>query len=137
MSYFKSVKSHLILSFLQLFVALGAIPSGLLLVLDVSGKTIGLNSNILSQSPFKNFLLPGIFLFLLGVLHLITAIYSYKNKSFIGLYGKTTGIILLLWLGIQIYLIGLNHVLQAIMIMVGIFQFFIAHRVSLNKNNLT
>lgn len=127
------MKNYLILSFLQFFVVLGAIPSGLLLILDVSGKTIGLDLNILNQSPFKNFLLPGIFLLLLGVFQLTATIYSYKKEPFIGFYGKFTGITLLLWIGVQVYFIGLNHVLQVVMVIVGFFQFFIAHRLSSHK----
>lgn len=84
------------LSFLQFFVALGGIPSGLLLMLDVSGKTMGLDLGILNQSSFQNFLLPGIFLFCLGVLQLVAAVTSYQNKTFIGFFGKLAGMILLL-----------------------------------------
>lgn len=51
--------------FLILFLGLGAIGGGALLIISPSGKLLGgLPSSILVNSPFNDFLIPGIILFL-------------------------------------------------------------------------
>ncbi len=56
--------SSYILIFLLLFQLLGAIPSGFSLVVDPSGKTLGLPLDLLEQSPFTDYRIPGLFLFI-------------------------------------------------------------------------
>jgi len=56
------------LLFLLLFLGLGAIFGGGILIISPSGKMFGMPLSMLDNSPFNNFLIPGIILFsLLGL----------------------------------------------------------------------
>ena len=51
-----------LLGLLQLVVALGAIPAGLALIIYPDGSAVGMSTTLLSQAPFQDFLIPGLFL---------------------------------------------------------------------------
>jgi len=58
-----------VLLFLLLFLSLGALFGGGVLIIDPSGDLFQMPVIILQNSPFNNFLIPGLFLFIvLGVL---------------------------------------------------------------------
>lgn len=123
------IRKKYTLGILQLFVALGAIPSGIMMIVDTTGKTTGLHVEILEPTPFQNYLIPGLFLlFLIGFLQLIGAIYSMKNSSFMVGYEIFIAAILVLWIVAQIYFIGYIHILQLVMMGIGIIQLLIAVR---------
>jgi hypothetical protein len=58
-----------VLGFTQLFVAIGAIPAGLTMILEPNGFTIGMSTDIFKDTPFNDFLIPGIFLLVVNGLH--------------------------------------------------------------------
>jgi hypothetical protein len=61
----KPTTARNIFIFLLLFLGVGALGGGALLVISPSGKLLGgLPISILDHSPFKDFLIPGIILFL-------------------------------------------------------------------------
>lgn len=72
-----------ILIFLLLFLGLSALGGGSLLIISPSGKLIGgLPLSILDHSPFSNFLIPGIILFLiLGLSPLLLAVALIKKPA--------------------------------------------------------
>lgn len=71
------------LIFLLLFLGLGAIGGGALLVISPSGKLLGgLPLSILDHSPFNDFLIPGIILFLvLGLSPCLLAVALIKKPT--------------------------------------------------------
>jgi hypothetical protein len=71
------------LIFLLLFLGLGAIGGGALLVISPSGKLLGgLPLSILEHSPFNDFLIPGIILFLvLGLSPCLLAVALIKKPT--------------------------------------------------------
>ena len=72
----KSIIGKNILISLLAFLGLGAMGGGLCLIISPSGKLVGgLPLSILSHSPFSNFLIPGIILFL--VLGLFPCLISF------------------------------------------------------------
>ncbi len=114
---------HNVLGIIQLFVALGALPAGYLMILTPDGSRMGMNPLQLSGSPFHDFLLPGLFLFIVdGIFNLISAFLSFRNSRFTGLTGLGSGIILLLWILIQVSIIGLNSILQPAFFILGILE---------------
>lgn len=106
----------ILLIFLQ---AISAIPSGLSLIIDSSGKGIGLPPDVLENTPFNNFLIPGLFLFVfLGLLPLIT-LYGLLTRKKLNWAQKINwdkkfhwsctfsfyiGLLLILWINMQLYL---------------------------------
>lgn len=51
-------KTHLILGIILAFVALGALPAGFLLITHPDGTKLGMSTDFLKNSPFKDFLVP-------------------------------------------------------------------------------
>lgn len=109
-----------LLGIIQFFVALGAIPVGVLFILKPDGSAVGMSVSILADSPFKDFLIPGIFLFLFnGLLHLINAVWCFFRHKTALYIGSVLGAGLIVWIIVQIYAIGLNNFLQPIFFIVG------------------
>ena len=71
----KSTSIRNLLISLLAFLGLGAIGGGTALIISPSGRLMGLPLSILDPSPFSDFLIPGIILFLvLGVMPLLLII---------------------------------------------------------------
>ena len=76
----KSNASGNLLITLLAFLGLGAIGGGALLIISPSGKLMGMPLSMLNPSPFMNFLIPGIILFLvLGIIPVLLAIALLKK----------------------------------------------------------
>jgi hypothetical protein len=98
---------------IQIFVSLGALPVGVLMVLFPSGKQIQMPLEILDGSPFNNFLVPGIILFLInGVGQLTAGLMSFRRHPLAGYTGAVFGMGLMIWIFVQVSMIGGGHILQ-------------------------
>ncbi len=108
-------RGKLILGIIQLFVAAGALPAGYLMLAQPDGSGLGMTTAILSGSPFKDFLIPGLFLFTVnGVFNLISSLlclFKYKHAA---IMGTLLGSALLIWVLVQVYSVGLTHILQPV-----------------------
>lgn len=106
----------LLSSFLLVFNGVGALYGGLHLISDPSGKSLELSVNWLRYSPFKDYLIPGIILFISnGLFSLIVLWQQWFNKKRSSLYVIAQGLILLGWIFIQILLIRTVYFLHIIM----------------------
>ena len=75
---------------------------------------------MLANSPFSDFLIPGIALFLFnGIYHLISAILCILHNNFAPYFAAIAGIGLIIWILVQVYAIGLNSYLQPVYFAVG------------------
>ena len=116
-------KVSVFLGITQVIVALGAIPAGISMILDPSGGSMGMTSEILSESPFTNFFIPGLLLFIVnGLGNGLGAFYTFKNYKSAGLLGIALGLFLVLWISIQVYMIGLTHLLQPLFCVIGLIE---------------
>ncbi|MEE9460318.1 MAG: hypothetical protein V3V53_00690 [Bacteroidales bacterium] len=101
---------------LLLFNAISALFGGWGLISDPSGETLKMPLLFLEHSPFDNFLVPGIILFitngLFSLLFAVMALLKFMNYSWLVIF---QGVILVGWLIIQIIMIrdfyGPLHVL--------------------------
>ncbi len=146
----RTVSSYLLVVLL-VFLAVGAIPAGLSLVIDPTGSSIGFPPELLDQlqgSPFKNFLVPGLFLvILLGFLPLLTSyglitrkntkwlkkMNSYKNRHWSWAFSYYTGLILILWINMQLFFgieFGILHFAYTLL---GVVIVFVAQLPSTQK----
>jgi hypothetical protein len=76
----KRPPSAVVLYILQAFLGIGALAGGGALVADPSGDLLGMPLTMLSRSPFSDFLVPGLLLFIVfGVLPLIV-LYSMIKR---------------------------------------------------------
>jgi hypothetical protein len=114
---------YTILGSIQLLTALGAIPAGIGYLSDVSGKGMGVTTELLANSPLNSFLLPGLFLlFVNGLGSAAGALLSFKRQESAGPAGLILGILLSLWIIIQVYWIGFGSFLQPLFFVVGIIE---------------
>ncbi len=78
----KTKTTRNILLALLAFLGLGAIGGGGVFIISPTGKLIGMPLSMLDHSPFKSFLIPGIFLFLLlGIAPLLLIIALLKKPT--------------------------------------------------------
>ena len=118
-------KFYIILGSLQAFTAIGAIPAGIGYLMDISGKGMGVSPEMLAQSPLKSFLLPGLFLlFINGIANGVGAYLSFRRSRYAGHVGFILGIILCLWIIIQVKWISLSSFLQPLFFVIGLVNAF-------------
>ena len=71
------------LGVLQAFIGVGAVAGGLGLALDPSGESLGIPLELLEETPFATFLIPGIVLFAVNGLCCLTgAIASFTRHRY-------------------------------------------------------
>lgn len=123
-------KFYYILGSLQLFTAIGAIPAGYGLLMDTSGQGVGMSTELLENSPLDSFLLPGLFLLLVnGLANLAGAWLSFTRNRYSGYTGLVLGILLSLWIIIQVAWISLSSVLQPLYLLIGLINTWLAWRI--------
>ena len=117
------------LAIIQVFVAVWAIPAGLSMIINPSGTGLGMSTKLLANSPFDNFLIPGLFLFLVnGLLNVLGAYLSFQRHPYAGLTGIGLGIFLVLWIALQVYFIGLSHFLQPLFLFLGLLMCWLGYK---------
>ncbi len=131
-----------ILMLLILFQVISAVPSGLLLIIDPSGEILGLPIGMLQYSPFFDFLIPGLFLFfVLGVFptlvlyglvrksksSILEKINFDKNYHWSWTFSYYVGLLLVLWINMQLFFIRDFDILHFIYSMLGILIIIITH----------
>jgi len=122
-------KTGIWLGIIQAFVAMGAIPAGLSMIFDPSGNGIGISTEILVESPFRNFFIPGIFLFVInGLFNILGAFFSFSKNKYAGVLGLGLGILLVIWICIQVYITGLIHFLQPLFFTIGIIEIILSYK---------
>ncbi len=121
--------SVMILVLLVVFQALSGLAVGICLTIAPSGSIMQIPVNELAGSPFHNYLIPGLCLFiLLGILPSIAAVGLIRKKTgtwqnLLNIYRKRhwswsfslyTGLMLIFWIDVEIWIIGYGSLLQAI-----------------------
>lgn len=129
------------LMFLLLFQALGALPAGLALIADPSGAQLSMTPDMLRYSPFPNFLIPGLFLFLiLGVFpsfifygllkkpdsKLAEKINIYPQYHWSWTFAYFFGLLLIMWINMQLLFLKEWHLLHFIYSTLGVLIVLIA-----------
>jgi len=95
------------------FIGLGGVAGGVGLVTEPSGANLGLPLELLSESPFSDYLIPGIVLFVvIGVGSLTGGALSFLRYRYAGQIAAALGAFLIMWIVAQVWWIGLSHWLQ-------------------------
>jgi hypothetical protein len=90
-----------------IFQGFSGVLGGVLLLFDPTGKILNLPIEFLADTPFSNYFIPGLILFTaLGISPLIVSYGLIKRKSWSKLYSIIVGIILLIWIAVEIIMIG-------------------------------
>ncbi|NSW91753.1 MAG: hypothetical protein HPY74_13975 [Firmicutes bacterium] len=86
---------------LHLFVGIGAIFGGLAAIIDPE-EPLGITVEALKNSPFKNYLIPGIILFtIIGLGNIFSALMCRFKPQFQGYISSVFGWALVIWIVVQ------------------------------------
>jgi hypothetical protein len=97
------------LGVLQVFIGIGAVAGGLGLTMDPSGGSLGIPLDVLEETPFTTFLVPGIVLFTVnGLGSLVGAAGSFTRHRYAGEAAMPLGAFLMAWILVQVYWMGLH-----------------------------
>jgi hypothetical protein len=113
---------------LLLFVGIAAVAGGLGVLLDPSGESLGVSVDLLINSPFKNFLIPGIVLFtIIGLTNLLVSFLTFKQHLLSGGAAIILGFIMIIWIVLQVYWIGWLTSLQPIFLIIGFAEIILGY----------
>lgn len=111
------------LGVLQAFIGVGAVAGGLVLVLDPSGATLGLPLDLLEETPFASYLVPGIVLVVVnGLGSLAGAAMSFTRLRYAGETAMALGAFLIVWILAQGYWMAGFHWLHWLYLSLGIVE---------------
>ena len=106
-----------------MFIGLGGVAGGLGLVLDPTGGNVAMRTESLADSPFSDFLVPGLVLLAVnGVGNLIGGMMSFAGWRRYGDVAVALGAFLMAWIVAQVWWIGLIHWLQPLYFCLGVLQ---------------
>ena len=109
------------LGVLQAFIGVGAVAGGLGLALDPSGESLGIPLELLEETPFATFLIPGIALFAVnGLGSLTAAIASFARNRCAGEMAIALGAFLIAWIAAQVYWFAGFHWLHWMYLSLGL-----------------
>ena len=132
-----SEKHHItykILGIFQSITAVGAIPAGLSMIFQPDGTGIGLSTGILEGSPFNNYIIPGLFLFFVnGLANVFGVVLSFRKSKKADVFGLSLGILLVMWICIQVWITGLIHFLQPTFFVIGVIEIVSSYILRLNR----
>ena len=116
-------RCRIIAGTLQLFISIGALAGGAGLIFNPTGANLGMPLDLLSNSQFTDYLVPGIILLsLIGIGHCIGGLLSLRGVRISGSLTIILGILLLFWITAQVSWIGLTHWLQPLYFGLGLLE---------------
>ncbi|MCL6570080.1 MAG: hypothetical protein K6T88_00155 [Bacillus sp. (in: Bacteria)] len=109
-----------------LLIGASAIVCGIMFIIKPDGSLLGLSVDQLKNSPFNDFLIPGVILLVFnGFLSTISSFLLLINYRFAGLSVMFLGGVMILWISAQIYWMGWGSWLQPSFIAVGLIELLI------------
>jgi hypothetical protein len=112
------------LGVLQVFIGLGAVAGGLALVLEPSGAKLRIPLEMLENSPFSTYLVPGVVLTMVnGFGSLVGAAASFMRHRYAGETAVALGVFLVVWIVLQVYWFAGVHWLHALYFGLGMLEF--------------
>lgn len=122
----KKRKIIVLLAVIQIFNGLSGIAGGFGLLSDTSGAAVGLELTWLQQTPFSNYLIPGLVLLIVNgfgnVSGFILTIRKHRKFDLIAVF---FGLIMMVWIISQAYWIGYKSLLQPVYFGTGLMQFML------------
>jgi hypothetical protein len=108
---------------LQVFIGLGGTAGGFGLVTEPSGANLGFHVDLLSKSPFSDYLIPGlILLVVIGLGSLASGVLSMLRYRYTGEIAAVSGAFLMIWITAQVCWIGLTVWLQPLFFCFGVVE---------------
>jgi hypothetical protein len=112
---------------LQIFVGITAVLGGIGLVSDPSGAKMNVPLELLKNSPFANYLIPGLVLLLvIGVGHVVVGIITFLRHRYSGNMAILFGAFLALYMITEVWFIGLVNISQPLYFVLGAVEIIFA-----------
>ena len=125
------------LGILQLFISVAAIPAGLGFILDPSGGNLAMTTDLIQDSPFGSYLIPGIILFTVnGIGSLLGSFVSFYKHNSAGVLSMVLGLALIIWIIAQVYWMGFVSWLQPFIFILGVIELILAINLKNNQRDL-
>ena len=106
---------------LLLITSISAIYAAIAFIADPSGAALGMSTEELVHSPFRDFLIPGIVLLIInGILPIIILLLMLLRYKYYPQLVLFQGVLLSCWIIIQVIMLRDLHVMHVIMITFGI-----------------
>ena len=101
--------------------ALSAFVAGTMFVVEPSGRLMGMTEVTLARSPFRNYLVPGIVLFMVvGGTQAVAAWSELRRWPRAGWLSMVAGVVLAGWIAVRVAMIGLGHPMQPSLFVAGV-----------------
>jgi len=111
------------LGILQVLIGLGAVGGGLGLILEPSGSNLGMPLDMLKNTPFSTFLVPGVVLLIVnGFGSLVGAAASFTRYRQAGEIAMALGFFLVAWILFQVYWFASVHWLHVLYFGLGLLE---------------
>jgi uncharacterized membrane protein len=121
----KAIKNKIItyvLGALQIFIGITAVLGGFGLVSDPSGIKMNVPLELLNNSPFANYFIPGlVLLIVIGIGNVLAGIVTFlRNRNrYTGNLAVFLGVFLTLYMAIEVLFIGLQNFSQPLYFILG------------------
>ncbi|MGH4118478.1 hypothetical protein [Clostridium sp.] len=107
---------------LHIFVGIGGMMGGLAAITNPD-QPLGVPIEILKNSPFSNFLIPGIILFtIIGLGNVISAYMFHFNSKFQGYISSVFSFALVIWIIVQCIMLSTIVFLHSLFFTIGLIQ---------------
>jgi len=127
---------YLRLGALQLFIGLGGIFGGWMLVTDPDGSNLQLPLRLLEHSPFRDYFFPGLILLIVnGIGSCVAGVLSLLRMKVAGTLGVILGGFLVAWILVQVFMIREVGMLHVAYFLLGVWEILMGWRlrISLRK----
>lgn len=115
-----------ILFILHTFVGVGALVGGIAAILNPH-QPLGMPVEALKNSPFNNFLIPGIILFaVIGLGNIIAAFLVLKKSKMMGFISSIFSCGLVIFIVVQCIMLNTVHFLHVIYFSIGLVEFVLS-----------
>lgn len=127
-------KVYKILLVLHLFVGLGAMAGGSAAMLSPQSP-MGMSTDVLNNSHFSDFLIPGIILFaVIGVGNIFSALMMFFKLKYQGYISSIFSFVLVIWIIVQCIMLRTIVGLHVIFLIIGLIQSIISISILFNHH---
>jgi hypothetical protein len=124
---------HRTLAAILALIGLNAVAAGFGFMGTPDGSALGIPEAWLADSPFKDYMIPGVILFALGVLHLFAAYLQARRGRLASQISEIAGLSLVIWIVVQAAMMGIfrhptQTILQAVCMALGLVTVFLSSR---------
>jgi len=127
----KNKFTTLVLGVLQIFIGITAVLGGFGLVSDPSGTKMAVPVELLKNSPFTNYLVPGLVLLIVnGTGNVLAGIATFLRSRYSGKLAAFFGLFLTLYMVIEVWFIGLLNFSQPLYFILGVAELILGLKLS-------